>query len=119
MKLWRTHCVLTPITELFLEIISFYKFIGVLASVAPLVGASSHTPLSWGLESWSGHIPRLQVDLCSGCTWEAADRCSSLTMMSVSLFLSLSLSFSPPPPPPPSLLLSFLLSLKSVKIYIF
>lgn len=32
-----------------------------LASVAPLLGASSHAPEGPGFDSWSRHIPRLQV----------------------------------------------------------
>ena len=40
-----------------------------LASVAQLVGASSHTQKGHGFDSWSGHMPRLWVQSSIGaCT---------------------------------------------------
>ena len=37
-----------------------------LAGEAQFVGASSHTPKGWGFDSWSGHIPKLQVQSSGG-----------------------------------------------------
>ena len=60
------------------------------ASVAPLVGASSHAPKGHRFHSWSGHTPRLQV-------WFPVEACAGGKPMDVSLtsmFLSLPLCLS-------------------------
>ena len=68
--------------------IAFF-FFNSLASVAQLVGASSHKPKVCRFDSHSGHMPGLQVQSQSGCMWEATNQCFSHTSMSLSLSLLL------------------------------
>ena len=60
--------------------------------VAQLVGVLSRATIGCGFDSWSGHIPRLQVRCWSVRGREATDPCFLLTSMFLSLFLPTSLS---------------------------
>ena len=61
--------------------------------VAQLIGASLCTPKKgWGFDSWSRHIPKLQVRYPVRAVWVANNQCFSLSLAS----LSYSRSLSPP-----------------------
>ena len=63
-----------------------------LAGVAQLVRASSHKPKGHGLDSWSGHIPRLGVQSLV----RVHMRGNGLMFLShITVFLSPSFLFSP------------------------
>ena len=65
-----------------------------LASVAPLVGASSRRLKGCGFDSHSGHIPRLGPRPHLRHVWEGANQCFSLTQMSLPPCLSAHISLS-------------------------